>query len=63
MSEVAFGRTPVGQLLYDLGFTDLSDRYLAQKHHIPVASIRRMRAAPEMKGLRKRVTADRRAKK
>jgi len=38
-----YGRTPLGQLVYDLGFTRLSDRYLAAKHHMPIASIRRMR--------------------
>lgn len=43
MSEVTYGKTPMGQLLYDLGFTKLSPRYLARKHKLPVAQIRGMR--------------------
>jgi hypothetical protein len=46
MSEVTYGRTPKGQLLYDLGFTDLTPEYLARKHGIP---------ASEIPGLREKV--------
>ena len=41
--DITYGKTPLGQLLYDLGFTKLEPRYLAQKHHLPIAEIRRMR--------------------
>lgn len=50
---VAYGKTPLGQLLYDLGFTKLSDRYLARKHHMPIAEIRSCREAA-MRGLGKK---------
>lgn len=43
--EVLFGRTPLGQLIYDIGFAKLSDRYLARKHHLPIAKIRSYREA------------------
>lgn len=51
--QIVYGRTPQGQLLYDLAFTNLAAKYLARKHRIPVASIRRMRGAPELRKLRK----------
>ena len=50
---IVFGRTPLGQLLYDLGFTQLSERYLARKHRLPVAKIRTLRAAA-LRGLGKK---------
>jgi hypothetical protein len=53
--EIVYGRTPIGQLVYDLAFTDLSDRYLAGKHHLPVAKIRELRNNPEMAKLRTKV--------
>ena len=40
-----FTRTPLGQLVYDLGFTRLGDRYLARKHHLPIEKIREYREA------------------
>jgi DNA helicase HerA-like ATPase len=52
MSEIAYGKTPLGQLIYDLGFTKLSDRYLARKHRLPITDIRRYRAAT-LKGLKR----------
>jgi hypothetical protein len=45
MTEITYGRTPLGQLLYDLLFTKLSECYLARKHHKPIAEIRALRAA------------------
>lgn len=42
---ITYGRTPIGQVVYDLGFTTLSDSYLARKHGRPIAIIRRDRAA------------------
>ena len=53
MNETLYGKTPLGQILYDLAFTNLSAKYLARKHHKPVAEIRRLRAAPSIKTLRK----------
>ena len=53
MGEIVYGRTPQGQLLYDLAFTRLGSRYLARKHHLPIASIRRMRDGKELKQLRR----------
>jgi hypothetical protein len=44
-TEVAYGRTPLGQLVYDLGFTKLSDAYLARKHRMKVQTVRDCRAA------------------
>jgi hypothetical protein len=45
VKEVAYGRTPLGQLLYDLAFTKLSERYLARKYRRPIAEIRKLRDA------------------
>jgi hypothetical protein len=44
-TEVTYGRTPLGQLVYDLGFTKLDDSYLARKHKLPIAKVRDYRAA------------------
>jgi hypothetical protein len=51
MTEILYKRTPLGQLIYDLGFTRLNERYLARKHRMPVAEVRRLRAAVR-RGLR-----------
>lgn len=59
MTEVLYGKTPEGQLIYDLAFTDLSDRYLARKHRVPIAGIRRFRALKEIVRLRSQVKKDR----
>lgn len=50
---VLYGKTPMGQLLYDLAFTNLDVKYLARKHKKPVKEIRRLRTAKEIKSLRK----------
>ena len=42
---VAYGRTPLGQLIYDLGFAKLKDATIARKHGMPLAEVRRQRAA------------------
>jgi hypothetical protein len=47
MTEIAYGKTALGRLVYDLGFTSLSDSYLARKHKMPIAEIRKCRAAYE----------------
>jgi hypothetical protein len=57
--EVAYGKTPEGQLLYDLCFTDLSATYLARKHKLPADRIRAMRATKELAELRLKVKLDR----
>ena len=46
-AEIVYGRTPRGQLLYDLLMTELTPAYLARKHHLPVSKIREMRAAAQ----------------
>ena len=51
--EILYGRTPMGQLLYDLAFTNLPAKYLARKHRTPVARIRFLRASSEVRKLRK----------
>lgn len=38
-----YGRTPMGQLLYDLGFARLTDAWVARKHRMPIAQVRRMK--------------------
>jgi len=43
--EILFGRTPLGQLLYDLAFARLSDRWIARKHKMPIAEVRKCRVA------------------
>lgn len=53
MSEVVYGKTPLGQLLYDLAFTNLSAKYIARKHKKPVAEIRELRTAPAVRKLRR----------
>lgn len=51
--DAVFGRTPGGQLLYDLAFVDLTDKHLARKHSMPVARIRSLRAQREVVNLRR----------
>lgn len=51
-SEIAYGKTPLGQLLYDLAFTELSAKYLARKHHLSINKICLLRIAAR-KGLGK----------
>ena len=53
MSDPLYGRTPLGQLLYDLGFTRLTEKWLARKHKMPVAEVRRLRKIVR-KALRKK---------
>jgi hypothetical protein len=57
--QIVYGRTPEGQLLYDLAFTNLSIRSIARKHRAPVARIRFLRASSEIRKLRKQVRQDR----
>ncbi len=59
MTPVLYGKTPAGQLLYDLAFTDLQPRYLARKHRLPIKQIRRLRSLTAIVDLRQIVAADR----
>ena len=58
-TEVVHGRTPQGQLLYDLAFVNLTDKYLARKHRFPVRTIREFREIPAMRQLRATIAKDR----
>ena len=51
MSEVSYGRTPQGQLLYDLAFAQLTPKHIARKHGIPIESVRRMLTSAAVKKL------------
>jgi hypothetical protein len=42
---VMYARTDWGQFIYDIGFTNLSDQYLARKWQMPIAKIRTNREA------------------
>jgi hypothetical protein len=57
--EITYGKTPVGQLLYDLAFVDRNDKYLARKHQVPIAEIRNLRKSPILDKLRGQVRRDR----
>lgn len=41
--DALYGRTPNGQLFYDLAFTDLSEPWLTRKHKMPQSEINRLR--------------------
>jgi|GEM_PF-2872289 hypothetical protein len=51
---IVYRRNRLGQLLYDLAFTNLDESYLARKHGKPVAAIRELRANRKVKGLRQK---------
>lgn len=52
---IAYGKTAVGQLLYDLAFKDLTDGWIARKHEITIAEVRNLRKSPIMEKLRRQV--------
>jgi hypothetical protein len=54
-TEIAYGKTPQGQLLYDLAFVDRTDKWLARKHQVPIAEIRNLRKSPILDKLRGQV--------
>lgn len=62
MTGISLRTTPIGQLLYDLAFTDLGVPYLARKHRLPRASIRKMRGSKEIVKLRKQTAQLRRTR-
>jgi len=55
-SAAVFQKAKSGQILYDLAFVDLTDKWLARKHHIPVAEVRKLRKLPAIVRLRKQST-------
>lgn len=63
MTERVYGRTAVGQLLYDLAFVDRTDKWLARKHQVSVAEIRNLRKSPILDKLRGQVKRDRAGKR
>jgi hypothetical protein len=56
--EVTYGKTAVGQLLYDLAFVKRTDKWLARKHQISIAEIRNLRKSPILDKLRRQVIRD-----
>lgn len=48
-----YGKTALGQIIYDLAFTNLSAKHIARKHRKPIAEVRELRAAAAIKKLRK----------
>jgi hypothetical protein len=59
ISTTVYGKTPQGQFLYDIAFANLTDKYLARKHGLPVAEIRKMRSLTEIRKLARQVRKDR----
>ncbi len=53
MTEIRYGKTPQGQLIYDLAFVQLSDKWIARKHRIPIAEVRSLREIPAVRRLAK----------
>jgi hypothetical protein len=43
MVEVTYGKTEIGQIIYDFGFVKLSDAWLARKHHMTLKQVRELR--------------------
>ncbi len=41
--EYVYGRTPMGQLLYDLAFAKITEKWIARKHHLPIAKVRHLK--------------------
>ncbi len=56
---VVFEKTPRGQLIYDLCFEKLTDKWLARKHKVPLEVIRTYRTLKEIVSLTERVKKDR----
>jgi hypothetical protein len=45
--KITYGRTPTGQLIYDLLFAKLKDASIARKHRLPIQTVRDYRVAAE----------------
>ena len=41
---IVYGRTELGQRVYDFGFAKLTDRWLARKYKMPIADVRALKA-------------------
>lgn len=59
MKTMLFSKTKMGQLVYDLCFTDMTDRAVANRHRIPIVKVRELRLKPAMQRLRGKVLAER----
>jgi hypothetical protein len=57
-NQVAYARTQWGQLLYDLAFVDLTDKWVARKHRISIGEIRKIRSSSSLQKLRQQVKRD-----
>lgn len=40
MGEIVYGRTKIGQMLYDFGFAKLTDKWLARKYAMRIVAVR-----------------------
>lgn len=58
-SVVGYGKTAIGQLIYDLCFTEMSAPRIAEKHKLPVDAVRRLRSTKDLAELRLKVRLDR----
>lgn len=63
MAEIAYGKTAVGQLLYDLSFRDLTDKWIARKNQITIGEVRNLRKSPILKKMRGQVNRELRKSK
>lgn len=41
--ELMYERTPEGQMLYDFGFSDLTEKWLAQKYKMPISKVKELK--------------------
>ncbi len=51
-NKTVYGRTGIGQFIYDFGFANLTDRWLARKHKVPLSKVQEYRRSVK-RGLRK----------
>jgi hypothetical protein len=62
-SELGYAKTPIGQLLYDLAFTEITDKWIARKHRISLSEVRTLRGSRGIKRLARQVRKDRQARR
>jgi hypothetical protein len=60
MDKPMYTKTPVGQFLHDIAFRDLTDRWIARKHQVPIVEVRNIRKSPVIQKLRRSIARDRR---
>jgi hypothetical protein len=58
MTEIAYGKTEIGQKVYDFGMSKVSDRWLARKYGMPIVEVRALR-----KRMREAITPKRHSKR